>query len=113
MVHLIQVGSHREKSPVKEESIEIFSLADFSNSWFGFSVFMLGFLCPVRFAGFLQFSLWFSVLVSHDGFFSEFFSHAFYSFPLFFFLRKLHPAVLQKLHFGARLTSRTTRAAFC
>ena len=34
---------------------------------------VLWFWCLPRFAGFLEFSLWFSVFVSNDGGFSEFF----------------------------------------
>jgi len=37
----------------------------------------------VRFAGFLQFSLWFSVFVNNDGGFSDFLPYAFYGFSGF------------------------------
>ena len=68
--------------------------------WFGFSVFALGsavfwFWGLPRFAGFLEFSLWFSVFINNDGGFSHFLVQCI----LRFFLvlpRKLHPAVALK-----------------
>ena len=50
------------------------------------------FWCLVRFAGFLQFSLWFSVFVNHDGGFFRFVCQM--HFTVFLVLsKKLHPAV--------------------
>ena len=47
-----------------------------------------------QFVGFLQFSLWFSVVVNNGGSFSTVLSSAFYDFCGF---AKLHPAVALKL----------------
>ena len=52
------------------------------------------FWCLARFAGILEFSLWFSVVVSNDGVFSDFF---FVPCILQFFLRTLPPAAALKL----------------
>ena len=47
-----------------------------------------------RFAGFLEFSLWFSVFINNDGGYSGFFA---VPFKVFLVLpRKLHPTVAQK-----------------
>ena len=50
------------------------------------------FWCLVRFAGFLQFSLWFSVFVNNNGGFSEFF-RPMYSMVFLVLPWKLHPGV--------------------
>ena len=48
-----------------------------------------------RFAGFLEFSLWFSVFVNNDGGFSDFFGPLY--FTVFLVLpKKLHPALALK-----------------
>ena len=51
-----------------ERGVEIFGFADLVNFWFGFSIFaVFRFWCLGRFAGFLQFSFWFSVFVNNDN----------------------------------------------
>ena len=52
-------------------------------SVFPFSLLKLRFWCFVRFAGFLQFSLWFSVFVNNDAGFSDSSANAFNSFSGF------------------------------
>ena len=61
---------------VDKGDVRNFGFADLANFWLGFSVFALKitffwFWCFVRFAGFLQFSLWFSVFVNNDGSFLD------------------------------------------
>ena len=45
---------------VQEGGVEIFGFSNLANIW-----------CLARFAGFLQFCLWFSVFVNNDGGFSD------------------------------------------
>ena len=58
-----------------------------ANFWFGlvrfshFNTVVFRFWCLARFAGFLQFSLCFSVFANNDGSFSDFLPSAFYGFP--------------------------------
>ena len=72
-----------------EGGVGIFGLADLANVWFCFSVFALSEAAVFRlwglprFAGFLEFSLWFSVFVNNNGGFSGFLSTAFYGFSGF------------------------------
>jgi len=83
---------------LQEGGVEIFGFADLASFWFSFRNQKLrffgfaGFRCLVRFAGFLQFSLCFSVFVNHNGGFFRFFCQL--HFTVFLVLsRKLHPAV--------------------
>ena len=65
------------------------------------------FWCLARFAGFLQFSVWFSVFVTIMVFFRIFVPSAFYGSVLIL-LRKLPPAVALKLYLKGSLTWRST-----
>ena len=75
-------------SVLTEGGVGSFGFPDLANFWFGFSVFALKncgfrFGCFGRFAGFLQFSLWFSVFVNSDGGFKILLPNSFYGFSGF------------------------------
>ena len=73
-----------------EGRVGIFGFTDLADVWFGFSVFR--FLDLPRFAGFLEFSLWFSVFVNNDGGFSDSFCPVHLTVCVVL-PRKLQPAV--------------------
>ena len=75
---LIRVNTVRGFGITRNEGCINAAVQDGGGVWiFGFSVFALKnavfrFWCLTQFAGFLQFSLWFSVFVNNDGGFSDF-----------------------------------------